>query len=844
MDNNLSEREVKEQVEKYKFVQGRYVQLAGVLEKVLRSIVKKYAHEAIVQVRAKAISSFAEKTQRKLTPKKDPVNEFTDLCGGRIIVTTPSEVAAICRFIESCFVIDWENSIDVSQRHKPSEFGYRSVHYIVNFRKGEFPTDDVPVEIPEELYPLKNCPMKAEIQVRTFAEHAWAVFAHDTTYKSAFKTPAPIERELNTVAALLEDADKSFERIQKGLAIYASHYLAYMDYEQMKAEIDTLKLVLEYDPDNADLAARIAVIANESQDWDTAIEVLKDFTGCKHQAVLRNLGYAKCRKHRADKCSEGFLSGQKDLMAALELDKTSSITITTLAKTYEGSDEEKAGLLYRQAYEIDPTDPYVLINYLHYEMLSKRNILFIPMMASVIRHAVQRCHAHIKVGINIPWSYFYLGKFHLLLEESDESMACYSRGISLTDKADAAHIETPVQRSIKALKAIFFVKEGITGFEWAKRFLLAGCFVKAFDNKEYLNELNGLKLGEIKGPVIILAGGCDREVEQTMEGYGTLLQQAFKSFQGTIISGGTTQGISGLAGDLGERYRGNIRTIGYLPDNIPNDATRDKRYAEIRTTGGSGFSPLQIAQSWVDIISSGIDPSTVLVLGINGGRLASLEYKMALALGAKVGLIEESGREASRLLNDEEWGTVPNLIRLPYDAYTIRAFLGYEKINIDKGIRERIAAELHEEHSQPKREKILAGKIESAPALAKWQDLRADFKESSLQCVDHIAEKLKEIGCEVYELGSEVTEKIEFTDEEKKLMASMEHGRWNAERLMSGWRYDAVRDDNKKTHHDIVPWTELPDSTKQYDYNFINSIPELLEKNGLAIRRCKGRTGD
>lgn len=839
MDNKLSEQEVKEQVEKYRAVQGRYEQLAGVLKGVFLAVAKKYAHEAIVQVRAKTISSFAEKTQRKPSPKKDPVNEFTDLCGGRVIAATPSEVAAICKFIENNFVIDWENSIDVSQRHKPSQFGYRSVHYIVNFKKDVFPSEDVPISVPEGLYPLKDCPMKAEIQVRTFTEHAWAVFAHDTTYKSSFNTPAPIERELNTVAALLEDADKSFERIQKGLGIYASHYLAYMDWKQMETEIEMLKLVLTYDPNNADLAVRIAALANESENWDAAITVLQPFADCRHQAVLRNLGYAICRKHKNDKCSEGYISGQKYLLKALELDKTSSITCTTLAKTYEGSDDEKAGLLFRQAYEIDPSDPYVLINYLHYEILNQRDIKFIPMMASVIRQAIQRCHAHIKVGINIPLSYFYQGKLHLLLGEFDESLACYARGISLTKKADEDYMGTTVQKSLKSLKslkAISLIKKDLVGFEWTISFLVAGCVVKAFENKEYLNELNGLKMCKINGPVIILAGGCDHEVEETIRGYGDLLQQAFKSFHGTIISGGTTQGIAGLAGDLGSSYKGSIHTVGYLPKNMPNDATKDKRYNEIKTTGGNGFSPYEIVQSWVDIISSGIDPATVLVLGINGGRLASLEYKMALALGAKVGLIEESGREASRLLNDDEWGAVPNLIRLPYDAHTIRAFLGYEKIKIDVKKRENIAAELHEEHSQPKREKILAGKIESEPALAKWKDLRADFKESSLQCVDHIAEKLNEIGCEVYNTKSKKQKLFKFTSDEEKLMASMEHGRWNAERLLSGWRY-GERDDIRKKHPDIVPWTELLPNSKEYDFNFVRSIPALLKKNGLAIRR-------
>ena len=37
----------------------------------------------------------------------------------------------MCQFIEEAFDVDSSNSEDVSQRLRPTEFGYRSVHYIV-----------------------------------------------------------------------------------------------------------------------------------------------------------------------------------------------------------------------------------------------------------------------------------------------------------------------------------------------------------------------------------------------------------------------------------------------------------------------------------------------------------------------------------------------------------------------------------------------------------------------------------------------------------------------------------------------------------------------------------------
>jgi putative GTP pyrophosphokinase len=179
------------QIEAYRQVYPRYAQTAVVLQQVLEKAVKQAAPLAIIQTRPKTIPSFAEKAirKKKVGRYSDPLVRMTDLCGGRVITQTLAEVRAVCDFIDKHFVIDAENSVDVSQRLKPSEFGYRSVHYIVQFKREVFPTKEIPLEIPEELYPDASNPMKAEIQVRTVLEHAWAGFAHDRVYKGALPFP-------------------------------------------------------------------------------------------------------------------------------------------------------------------------------------------------------------------------------------------------------------------------------------------------------------------------------------------------------------------------------------------------------------------------------------------------------------------------------------------------------------------------------------------------------------------------------------------------------------------------------------------------------------------------------
>jgi len=158
------------------------------------------------------------------------------------------------------------------------------------------------------------------------------------------------------------------------------------------------------------------------------------------------------------------------------------------------------------------------------------------------------------------------------------------------------------------------------------------------------------------GPFVIVAGGCDPYIELNMETYRDLMHAAFADFEGVVISGGTKQGISGLVGEIAAKSKGRIHAIGYLPPQLPTDntATRDDRYGELRKTDSKRFfSPTEAVQVWLDLLATGVKPADVRLLGISGGLIAGLEYRFALAVGARVGLLKNSGREAERLI--QEW---------------------------------------------------------------------------------------------------------------------------------------------------------------------------------------------
>jgi len=133
------------------------------------------------------------------------------------------------------------------------------------------------------------------------------------------------------------------------------------------------------------------------------------------------------------------------------------------------------------------------------------------------------------------------------------------------------------------------------------------------------------------------------------------LIKAFKDFKCTIISGGTKSGICSFVGDIQEMYPLNIRTIGYCPSHMPAHVEIDKRYSTIHITKGKDFSLIETIQYWYDIMKSGIDPSKIKLIGINGGQIAAFEFHAAIVFGAQVGIMKNSGRAATELINDPDW---------------------------------------------------------------------------------------------------------------------------------------------------------------------------------------------
>jgi len=68
-------------------------------------------------------------------------------------------------------------------------------------------------------------------------------------------------------------------------------------------------------------------------------------------------------------------------------------------------------------------------------------------------------------------------------------------------------------------------------------------------------------------------------------------------------------------------------------------------------------------------------------------------------------------------------------------------------------------------------------------------------------------------------------------------LAENVHDMWAQGRINDGWKYGEERDDAAKTHPCLVPYSQLPDSEKEYDRVTAMSTLKLIVKLGYKIEK-------
>ncbi len=62
-------------------------------------------------------------------------------------------------------------------------------------------------------------------------------------------------------------------------------------------------------------------------------------------------------------------------------------------------------------------------------------------------------------------------------------------------------------------------------------------------------------------------------------------------------------------------------------------------------------------------------------------------------------------------------------------------------------------------------------------------------------------------------------------DNRREVLAEAEHNGWMVERMLNGWKYGRKKDEKAKTQKYLIPYSQLPEDTKEYDRHTIIGKP-------------------
>ena len=168
--------------------------------------------------RTKTIGSFAAKARGVLAADggADPLRGVTDQVGVRVITYVQRDIDAVAGLLAEQFTVLDDRDLG-EETAAAGRFGYASRHLLVGLDAGR---EEQPAYVALGV-------RRAQVQIRTVLQHAWAEFEHDIRYKGDVPDEhAPdLDRRFTLAAGLLELADREFatirDRLQEGMTGYA-----------------------------------------------------------------------------------------------------------------------------------------------------------------------------------------------------------------------------------------------------------------------------------------------------------------------------------------------------------------------------------------------------------------------------------------------------------------------------------------------------------------------------------------------------------------------------------------------------------------------------------------------
>lgn len=150
---------------------------------------------------------------------------------------------------------------------------------------------------------------------------------------------------------------------------------------------------------------------------------------------------------------------------------------------------------------------------------------------------------------------------------------------------------------------------------------------------------------------------------------------------------------------------------------------------------------------------------------------------------------------------------------------------------------ERLARVIHERYALDLARR--GERPDGNPALVPWRDLPEPLRQANRAQADDIGRKLRAVGCTLSpRVGA--TPEHRLGDNEIERLAVMEHERWLADRVATGWRHADHRDDALRLHPAVARWADLGDDMRTRNRDEARQLAVILADAGFRIVRQRG----
>ena len=212
------------------------------------------------------------------------------------------------------------------------------------------------------------------------------------------------------------------------------------------------------------------------------------------------------------------------------------------------------------------------------------------------------------------------------------------------------------------------------------------------------------------------------------------------------------------------------------------------------------------------------------IIGINEEIPAEIPFRMLIPTGFNdllQHLIRQNQVFASRL----EWQ--PDISEYCGEEAVFNGRLDRIARNIHEKWLEETECQILEAEAKGDRDRSI--RIRNKPTFKSWESCTEEQKDANRAQADHMEVKIR--AANLSPKTCTATQWLEWcvgNPESLELLARVEHERWAAHLLLSGWTSGPERSDTGKIHDNLIAYEDLDEPTKEYDRDACRKLANYL----------------